>query len=131
MALAGEVTDLSTIRTETVQLGEIDVYVASPAAEGAYPGIVVLEEAFGRVAHIEDLCRRFANAGYVAASPELYARTGAPGEGTRTGPAAAPAGNLRNPAPFEHGRPRAPSGRRPDLAKAALAQRRLRRHVHL
>ena len=79
MALAGEVTDLSTIRTETVQLGEIDVYVASPAADGTYPGIVVLEEAFGRVEHIEDLCRRFANAGYVAASPELYARTGAPG----------------------------------------------------
>lgn len=79
MALAGEVTDLSNIRTETVQLGEVDVYVASPAADGTYPGIVVLEEAFGRVEHIEDLCRRFANAGYVAASPELYARTGAPG----------------------------------------------------
>ena len=79
MALAGEVTDLSTVSTETVQLGPIDVYVAAPAAPGSYPGIVVLEEAFGRVEHIEDLCRRFANAGYVAASPELYARTGAPG----------------------------------------------------
>ena len=79
MALAGEVTDLSNVRTETVQLGPIDVYVAAPAAGGTYPGIVVLEEAFGRVEHIEDLCRRFANAGYVAASPELYARTGAPG----------------------------------------------------
>ncbi len=79
MALAGEVTDLSNVRTETIQLGPVDVYVAAPAAAGTYPGIVVLEEAFGRVEHIEDLCRRFANAGYVAASPELYARTGAPG----------------------------------------------------
>jgi carboxymethylenebutenolidase len=79
MALAGEVTDASRVRTETVQLGEIDVYVAYPTAEGPHPGIVVLEEAFGRVEHIEDVCRRFANAGYVAASPELYARTGAPG----------------------------------------------------
>jgi len=79
MTLAGEVTDPSRIRTETVQLGPIDVYVAVPAAEGPHPSIVVLEEAFGRVEHIEDLCRRFANAGFVAASPELYARTGAPG----------------------------------------------------
>lgn len=79
MALAGEVTDLSRVRTETVQLGEIDVYVAHPTAPGPHPAIVVLEEAFGRVEHIEDLCRRFANAGFVAASPELYARTGAPG----------------------------------------------------
>ena len=53
--------------------------MAHPTSAGPHPGIVVLEEAFGRVEHIEDLCRRFANAGYVAASPELYARTGAPG----------------------------------------------------
>lgn len=79
MALAGEVTDNSRVRSETVQLGEIDVYIAYPVAEGPHPAIVVLEEAFGRVEHIEDVCRRFANAGYVAASPELYARTGAPG----------------------------------------------------
>ena len=55
------------------------MYIAYPTAAGPHPGIVVLEEAFGRVEHIEDLCRRFANAGFVAASPELYARTGAPG----------------------------------------------------
>ncbi len=79
MALAGEVTDSSRVSAETIQLGDIDVYVASPTTAGPHPSIVVLEEAFGRVPHIEDLCRRFANAGYVAASPELYARTGAPG----------------------------------------------------
>jgi carboxymethylenebutenolidase len=79
MALAGEVTDPSRVSDETIQLGEIDVYVARPTAPGPHPSIVVIEEAFGRVPHIEDLCRRFANMGYVAASPELYARTGAPG----------------------------------------------------
>ncbi len=79
MALAGEVTDPSKVRTETVQLGDVDVYVAHPTTPGPHPGIVVVQEAFGRVPHIEDLCRRFANVGYVAASPELYARTGAPG----------------------------------------------------
>ena len=79
MALAGEVTDPSRVRSETVQLGEVDVYIAYPTTPGPHPSIVVLEEAFGRVEHIEDVCRRYANAGYVAASPELYARTGAPG----------------------------------------------------
>jgi carboxymethylenebutenolidase len=79
MAHAGEVTDQSRVRTETVQRGDIDVYIAHPTAPGPHPAIVVIEEAFGRVEHIEDVCRRFANAGYVAASPELYARTGAPG----------------------------------------------------
>jgi len=79
MTLAGKVTDPSRVRTESIELGEIDMYIAYPTAPGPHPGIVVLEEAFGRVEHIEDLCRRFANAGYVAASPELYARTGAPG----------------------------------------------------
>lgn len=37
MALAGEVTDASRVRTETVQLGEIDVYVASPTAPDPTP----------------------------------------------------------------------------------------------
>jgi carboxymethylenebutenolidase len=79
MALAGEVTDPSRVTSETIQLGEVDVYIARPTAPGPHPSVVVLEEAFGRVEHIEDLCRRFANMGYVAASPELYSRTGAPG----------------------------------------------------
>lgn len=88
MALAGEVTDLTRIHAETIQLGEIDAYVAHPTAPGPHPAIVVVEEAFGRVEHIEDVCRRFANAGYVAASPELYTRTGAPGHDFAVVPAA-------------------------------------------
>lgn len=79
MPFAGAVTDPSRVRAETIQLGDVDVYVAHPTTDGPHHSIVVLEEAFGRVEHLEDLCRRFANAGYVAACPELYARTGAPG----------------------------------------------------
>jgi carboxymethylenebutenolidase len=79
MAIAGDVTDPSRVRSETAQLGEIDLYLARPTEPGPHPAIVVVEEAFGRVDHIEDVCRRLANVGYVAASPELYARTGAPG----------------------------------------------------
>ena len=41
-------------------------------------GVVVLQEAFGVNAHIRDVCDRFAAAGWTAASPHLYHRTGDP-----------------------------------------------------
>jgi carboxymethylenebutenolidase len=40
--------------------------------------IVVLQEAFGVNDHIEDVTRRFADAGYLAVAPALFHRTGAP-----------------------------------------------------
>jgi carboxymethylenebutenolidase len=53
------------------------IYVAEPdgAAKGA---IVVLQEAFGVNDHIRDLCHRIAEAGYVAAAPHLFHRSGDP-----------------------------------------------------
>lgn len=39
---------------------------------------MVLQEAFGVSAHIEDVCRRFAAAGWLAAAPQLFHRTGGP-----------------------------------------------------
>jgi carboxymethylenebutenolidase len=35
-------------------------------------GVVVIQEWWGIVPHIEDVCRRFARAGYVALAPDLY-----------------------------------------------------------
>ncbi len=46
--------------------------VASRAAR-PLPAVVVLQEAWGVDAHIEDLTRRFALAGYVALAPDVYA----------------------------------------------------------
>ena len=54
-------------------------YVAMPAEEGKYPGIIVLQEAFGVTAHIKDICERLAGAGYVAIAPEAFHRTSGPG----------------------------------------------------
>ncbi|MGZ8763014.1 MAG: dienelactone hydrolase family protein [Acidimicrobiia bacterium] len=42
-------------------------------------GIVVIQEAFGLNAHIEDVSRRFAGAGYLAVAPELFHRSDDPG----------------------------------------------------
>ncbi len=41
------------------------------------PALVVIQEVWGVDAHIEDVTRRFAQAGYVAFAPDLYAKGGA------------------------------------------------------
>jgi len=42
------------------------------------PGVLVLQEIFGVNAHIQDVCKRLADAGFTALAPDLYHRT-APG----------------------------------------------------
>jgi carboxymethylenebutenolidase len=56
-------------------------WVARPKEEGAYPGLLVFQEAFGVNAHIRDIAGRFAREGFVAVAPELFHRTGAGFEG--------------------------------------------------
>jgi carboxymethylenebutenolidase len=55
-------------------------YEAVPAQppEALAGGVVVCQEAFGVNAHIEDVCRRFAEAGYLAIAPHLFHRSGDP-----------------------------------------------------
>lgn len=78
----GVVTDPSRVKGGLVALksggDQIAAYVAYPNQPGNYPGIVVIQEAFGLVDHICDLARRFANIGYAACAPALYWRRGAP-----------------------------------------------------
>src|SRR5947209_7599930 len=74
----GVVTDPSRIKGGVVSLtsggAQIPAYMARPNQPGNYPGIVVIQEAFGLVDHICDLARRFANIGYNACAPALYWR---------------------------------------------------------
>ena len=46
-------------------------YLAIPE-NGKGPGVVVIQEWWGLVDHIKDICDRFAAAGYVALAPDLY-----------------------------------------------------------
>ncbi len=46
-------------------------YLAVPEG-GSGPGIVVIQEWWGLVDHIKDVCDRFAAAGFVALAPDLY-----------------------------------------------------------
>jgi carboxymethylenebutenolidase len=60
-----------------VGAGTMGIYVAEPDGEprGA---VVVVQEAFGVNDHIRDVADRFADAGYVAAAPRLFHRSGDP-----------------------------------------------------
>jgi carboxymethylenebutenolidase len=55
----------------------MDVYVARPKGD-ARGAVVVVQEAFGVNDHIQDVCRRFADAGYLGAAPHLFHRSGDP-----------------------------------------------------
>jgi carboxymethylenebutenolidase len=82
--IPGAVTDPSRVRGENIDLKSggdtITGYLARPSQSGNYPGIVVIHEAFGLVEHIRDIARRFANIGYNALAPDLYARAGGPSD---------------------------------------------------
>ena len=61
----------------TTSAGAMSAFVAVPDGAGRWPAVVVVQEAFGVNHHIRDVCRRFAEAGYVALAPELFHRRGA------------------------------------------------------
>jgi carboxymethylenebutenolidase len=46
-------------------------YLAVPDSGGG-PGVIVIQEWWGLVPHIQDVCDRFAAAGFVALAPDLY-----------------------------------------------------------
>jgi carboxymethylenebutenolidase len=86
-ALAVQPVSAETITTDTEGLtagevripvadGEIPGYRAMPAKGKDFPIVLVVQEIFGVHEHIRDLCRRFAEQGYLAVAPELYARQG-------------------------------------------------------
>ena len=50
--------------------GTTNGYLATPSGKG--PGVIVIQEWWGLVPHIKDICDRFANEGFVALAPDLY-----------------------------------------------------------
>lgn len=56
--------------------GEMQAYVARPKEEKKYPTVVVIHENRGLNAHIEDVTRRAAKAGYLAIAPNALAPIG-------------------------------------------------------
>jgi carboxymethylenebutenolidase len=75
----GDLAVVSSEVTFTNQDAKIMAYLARPAAEGTYAGILVCHENRGLVPHIKDVARRFAKAGYVALAVDLLSREGGTG----------------------------------------------------
>lgn len=63
-----------TLELETAH-GPMPLYEARPDAD-ARGAVIVIQEAFGVNAHIEDVTRRFADTGYHAVAPHLFHRAG-------------------------------------------------------
>jgi carboxymethylenebutenolidase len=66
--------DTHTVELDTAH-GPMPLYEAVPDGE-ARAAVVVVQEAFGVNAHIEDVTRRFADAGYHAVAPHIFHRSG-------------------------------------------------------
>jgi carboxymethylenebutenolidase len=88
-AAAGDIMAQTAVKTssEGLKTGEIMVevngfkvpaYMAAPAGKTNLPVVLVIQEVFGVHEYIADTARRFAQMGYLAIAPELYARQGDP-----------------------------------------------------
>ena len=58
--------------------GVMRAWRAQPKGKSKLPTVLVVQEIFGVHEHIRDVCRRFAQLGYLAIAPDLYARQGDP-----------------------------------------------------
>jgi carboxymethylenebutenolidase len=66
--------------TETVDLttadgGTMRAYLARPAGDGPFPGVVVGAEICGITGHVRGACERLAQMGHVALAPDVQHRT--------------------------------------------------------
>jgi carboxymethylenebutenolidase len=67
-------SNIAEVKTDD---GSMLIYRADP--EGQPKGaVIVIQEAFGVNDHIEDVARRFADAGYLAVAPHVFHRSGDP-----------------------------------------------------
>jgi carboxymethylenebutenolidase len=66
---------MTTIEIDT-PAGHIDGLLGVPAGDGPWPGVVVIHDAFGYRPDNRAISERIAQAGYLALTPNLYARGG-------------------------------------------------------
>lgn len=55
-----------------IELGGMPGYLAKPAGSGPWPGLMVIQEWWGLDAQTKSIADRFAAAGYLAFSPDVY-----------------------------------------------------------
>jgi len=60
--------------TLTVDESPMQTYVAVPEGDGPFPGVAVAQHRLGIDVFMRNICDRLAEAGYVAAAPDIYHR---------------------------------------------------------
>ncbi|MGA9853536.1 MAG: dienelactone hydrolase family protein [Gammaproteobacteria bacterium] len=58
--------------TNTKLSNTLKGYVAHPKRKGPFSGVVVMMEAYGITGHIQGVCKRLAESGFVAAAPDIF-----------------------------------------------------------
>ena len=66
---------MTTIQIDTPD-GPIDALLSLPAGKGPWPGVVVIHDAVGYGPDKKSINERIAQAGYVALTPNMFARGG-------------------------------------------------------
>ncbi len=65
-----------TVRSDMVEFpangAPMPGFLARPAGEGSFPGVIVVQEWWGLEDHIKDVAQRFAREGFAALAPDLY-----------------------------------------------------------
>jgi carboxymethylenebutenolidase len=78
---SAHITPQDDLFTERVSFsgvpGDMSAYIARPKEEKKYPGIIIIHENRGLNAHIEDVARRAAKAGFLAIAPNALSAIGA------------------------------------------------------
>jgi carboxymethylenebutenolidase len=83
------------IRIRSRDGGEFDCYLAAPAGAGKVPAVVLASAIHGVDADVRAIADEFAAQGYLAAAPDLFWRTEAPGPLARDDPRSTPRGQPR------------------------------------
>jgi len=83
------------IRITSRDGGGFDCYLSAPAGPGKVPAVVLASAIHGVDADIRAIADEFAAQGYLAAAPDLFWRTAAPGPLARDDPRTAPRGQPR------------------------------------
>ncbi len=83
------------IRIQSRDGGEFDCYLAAPSGAGKVPAVVLASAIHGVDADIRAIADQFAAQGFLAAAPDLFWRTEAPGPLGRDDPRLKPRGQPR------------------------------------
>lgn len=83
------------IRVRSADGREVDCFVALPETKSRVPAIVLASAIHGVDGDLRGIAEDFASRGFIAAAPDLFARTETPGPLKRDDPRAAPRGQPR------------------------------------